>query len=113
MIIPIIAGFSDKNITFELPEVEHINKDGRLPRMDITISGGQSSITVLLCEKETTKADIELEFEFPFIVLKNRVRHSSYNAWKALLHNHVTRNPVFGVCDQVRPKPVCSATETS
>ena len=25
----------------------------------------------------------------------------------------VTRKPVFGVCDQVRRKPVCSATETS
>ena len=102
MIIPIIAGFSDKNITFKLPEVEHINKDGRLPRMAITKSGGQSSITVLLCEKETTKADVALEFEFPFIVLKNQVRHSSFDAKKALLHSHVTRKPVFGVCYQVR-----------
>ena len=25
----------------------------------------------------------------------------------------VTRKPVFGVCDQVRLKPACSATETS
>ena len=25
----------------------------------------------------------------------------------------VTRNPVFGVCDQVRLKPTCSTTETS
>ena len=25
----------------------------------------------------------------------------------------VTRKPVFGICDQVRLKPVCSATETS
>ena len=25
----------------------------------------------------------------------------------------VTRKPVFGVCDQVRLKPVCSASETS
>ena len=27
--------------------------------------------------------------------------------------SHVTRNPVFGVCDQVRLKPAYSATETS
>ena len=26
---------------------------------------------------------------------------------------HVTREPVFGVCDQVRLKPACSARETS
>ena len=26
--------------------------------------------------------------------------------------SHVTRKPVFGVCDQVRHKPACSATET-
>ena len=27
--------------------------------------------------------------------------------------SHVTRKPFFGVCDQVRLKPACSATETS
>ena len=27
--------------------------------------------------------------------------------------SHVTRKPVFGVCDQVRLKPACSATEAS
>ena len=27
--------------------------------------------------------------------------------------SHVTRKPVFGVCDQVRLKPACSAVETS
>ena len=27
--------------------------------------------------------------------------------------SHVTRKPVFGVCDQVRLKPACSAAETS
>ena len=27
--------------------------------------------------------------------------------------SHLTRKPVFGVCDQVRLKPACSATETS
>ena len=27
--------------------------------------------------------------------------------------SHVMRKPVFGVCDQVRLKPACSATETS
>ena len=27
--------------------------------------------------------------------------------------SHVTRKPVFGVCDQVRLKPACSADETS
>ena len=26
---------------------------------------------------------------------------------------HVTRKPAFGVCDQVRHKPACSADETS
>ena len=26
--------------------------------------------------------------------------------------SHVTRKPVFGVCDQVRHKPACSADET-
>ena len=33
--------------------------------------------------------------------------------WKSrLLHmSHFTRNPVFRVCDQVRLKPACSATE--
>ena len=29
------------------------------------------------------------------------------------LMSHVTRKPVFGVCDQVRLKPACSATGTS
>ena len=27
--------------------------------------------------------------------------------------SQVTRKPVFGICDQVRLKPACSATETS
>ena len=27
--------------------------------------------------------------------------------------NLITRKPVFGVCDQVRLEPACSATETS
>ena len=27
--------------------------------------------------------------------------------------SHVTRKPVFGVCDQLRLKPACSADETS
>ena len=27
--------------------------------------------------------------------------------------SHVTRKPVFGSCDKVRQKPVCSATEAS
>ena len=27
--------------------------------------------------------------------------------------SHVTRKPVFGVCDQVRLKPACSAIKTS
>ena len=27
--------------------------------------------------------------------------------------NHVTRKPIFGVCDLVRLKPACSATEAS
>ena len=27
--------------------------------------------------------------------------------------SHITRKPVFGVCDQVRLKPACSAKETS
>ena len=27
--------------------------------------------------------------------------------------SHVTRKPVFGVCDQLWLKPACSATETS
>ena len=27
--------------------------------------------------------------------------------------SHVTREPIFGVFDQVRLKPACSATETS
>ena len=27
--------------------------------------------------------------------------------------SHVTRKPIFGVCDQLRLKPACSATETS
>ena len=26
---------------------------------------------------------------------------------------HVTRKPVFGICDQVKLKPACSATVTS
>ena len=30
-----------------------------------------------------------------------------------ILNEHFTRKPVFGVCDQVRLKPACSATETS
>ena len=27
--------------------------------------------------------------------------------------SHVTRKPVFEVCDQLKPKPACSATEAS
>ena len=27
--------------------------------------------------------------------------------------SHVTTKPIFGVCDQLRLKPACSATETS
>ena len=30
-----------------------------------------------------------------------------------ILMSHVTRKPVFGVCDQIRLEPPCSATETS
>ena len=35
---------------------------------------------------------------------------------KCFLYQHlslVTRKPVFGVCDQLRHKPACAATETS
>ena len=49
------------------------------------------------------------------------VVHSSNGSGKQMLKHrhtlrhvsHVTRKPVFGVCDQVRLKPVCSATVTS
>ena len=34
-----------------------------------------------------------------------------YKTWYGM--DHVTSKPVFGVCDQVRLKPACSATETS
>ena len=33
--------------------------------------------------------------------------------WRTFHMSHVMRKPVFGVCDQVRLKPACSATETS
>ena len=32
---------------------------------------------------------------------------------KRIKLSHVTRKPVFGVCDQVRHKPLCSAKEDS
>ena len=78
IICNVIAGFLDKNITFELPDIEHINEDGRLPRMNITMSEGHSSITFVLCEREATDSNISLELEFPFIVLTNQVCHSVF-----------------------------------
>ena len=49
--------------------------------------------------------------------------HKIYNAWLYQIScahksnwfyvSHVVRKPVFGVCDQVRLKLLCSATETS
>ena len=36
-----------------------------------------------------------------------------YNTQTYLEMSQVTRTSVFGVCDQLRLKPACSATETS
>ena len=38
----------------------------------------------------------------------NEIHNNSY-----FKLSHVTRKPVFGVCDQVRHKPACAATEAS
>ena len=46
----------------------------------------------------------------PVIRAGDRITRSTYRVLKMSL---VTRKPVFGVFDQVRLKPVCSATEIS
>ena len=40
-------------------------------------------------------------------------QYANHKMKESIHLSHVTRNPVFGVCDQVRLKPVCSATEAS
>ena len=60
-----------------------------------------------------------LDFSFNFLNCENfshvfRRIHPEVNIWSVCHHmSLVTRKPVFGVCDQVRLKPACSATETS
>ena len=43
-----------------------------------------------------------------------QVRYNPTLAWDFLFQmSHITRKPVFGICDLVRLKPACSAKETS
>ena len=60
------------------------------------------------------QADLSLCWaHIPFCLFCHETAHLDKTSGLTVQRSHVTRKPVFGVCDQVRLKPVCYATETS
>ena len=73
------TGFAAKNITTDLAAIEHVNKDGVLPLIDIHLSESSSRISFVMCQKEDNEEVKPLHgaIQFPFIVHMIQV-HARY-----------------------------------
>ena len=80
-------------------------EDALIARMSYSAAIRAEEMRLRALSKFTIKQVAKIAFIFCVLVRSSlRVRRHV---------SHVMRNPVFGVCDQVRLKPACSATETS
>ena len=63
-----------------IPEVQHINKDGLLPTIEIYTTDSGSRVEMLLCHKrEETTSNVFTQSTSPFILLSdNKVKYIFY-----------------------------------
>ena len=68
------VGFTPENISRELPAVQHVNKDGLLPMVDVRLTAKKSKVDFFLCHK-TAFAETSNTFTdalSPFVVLSGQ-----------------------------------------
>ena len=69
------SGFSSKNLSLDLPEIDHINKDGHLPEIEMKVVDDSTKVVFMLCQREEigTEETAQTEMPSPYIVFTDQV----------------------------------------
>lgn len=65
----LFLGFEDKTVSWSLPAISHVNKDGYLPKLEITTTDTGNRIDFRLCCKSDDASKTDFAYRFPYAVL--------------------------------------------